>query len=156
MAEMHVLMTETGKDRVAIPIPSLVEVVAKPELNTIPGVPAWYLGFFLYRGVATPVVDLTRLLGHNPSPRLICNRVAIVRVMLGNESMVVGIQVDRASAEKIQLRVADQTSISQKGLFPWGETLMDDHQIFYLLDTAKLLSEEKMHVLFPRHAALKL
>lgn len=152
MAEIHVLMTDAGKDRVAIPIPSLVEVVARPGLTTMPGTPDWYLGFFLFRGVATPVVDLTRMLGHSPPPRLISNRVAIVRVSHAGEKLLVGIQVDRASAEKIRHRIAEQDQGSKQGLFPWGETLQEDSQVFYLLDLEKFLTEEKMKVLFPRHA----
>jgi|GEM_PF-470492 len=150
MPELHVLMAEAGGTRIAIEIPNLVEVVARPTLITLPGSPTWYSGYFIYRSIPLPVVDLgMKICGKPVGDKLLCNRVAIIKAGNGPEEFLVGLIVDRASAEKINCQKSSQKISSQGDIFLWGETYLKDNMIFHLLDIKKLLSPGDMKQLFP-------
>ncbi len=68
---MLFLLFELGKDRYAIDIREVAEVLPLVQVTQVPQSPAGLAGVFNYRGALVPVVDLSMLaLGHAALPRL--------------------------------------------------------------------------------------
>ena len=84
------LLMATGAD-------SVVEVLPPVAWRRAPAVPGWVRGLFACRGRLIPLVDAAVLLGAEPAPDRMINRVLVLRVGAG-ESPVdwhVGLWVER-------------------------------------------------------------
>ena len=146
---MLVLMCDAGSSRFTIAIGDVVEVVARPRLDAMPGTPDWVAGLFVYRGRVTPVIDLGLLTGLTAARPLWSGRIVVVRCPEAPEDQLVGLLVDRAVAEQ-QERREDQPAPSR--VSRWGGILIDEHGMFCRLELAALLTADRQAVLFPAPA----
>lgn len=64
----------------ALPAESVLEVLPPVSSRAVPAVPAWVRGLFSYRGTLIPLIDAARLLGSEPRPDRMVNRVLVVRI----------------------------------------------------------------------------
>lgn len=55
-----------GSDRYGIPLLSVKEVLAMPEIKTVPETPPYFLGLMNLRGQIVPVIDMRTKLGLKP------------------------------------------------------------------------------------------
>ena len=62
---------------------SVVEVLPPVAYRRAPAVPEWVRGLFAWRGRLIPLVDAARLLGAEPAPDRMFNRVLVLRVGAG-------------------------------------------------------------------------
>jgi chemotaxis-related protein WspB len=58
---------------------SIVEVLPPVSCRPAAGAPAWVRGLFSYRGALIPLVDAAAVLGHEPEPDRMSNRVIVLR-----------------------------------------------------------------------------
>lgn len=58
-----------GTDRYGIPLLSVKEVLAMPEIKSVPETPAYFLGLMNLRGQIVPVIDMRTKLGLKPIAR---------------------------------------------------------------------------------------
>ena len=77
---MLVLTFQVGKDRLALDIRRVREVVPRVELARAAGSPAWLAGSFVYRGRVVSVLDLHSLLGAGECPPHLSSRIILVPV----------------------------------------------------------------------------
>ena len=75
---MLALSFQVGTERFALPCRDVVEVVPMLRLRPVPHAPAFVAGIFDYRGVATPVIDLSVLVSGRPCADRLSTRVMIV------------------------------------------------------------------------------
>lgn len=64
----------------AIDSRSIIEVLSPVSCRSMPAAPDWVRGLFVYRGELIPLIDAARLLGAEPAPDRLANRVIVVRV----------------------------------------------------------------------------
>ena len=77
---MLALSFQVGDERFALPCRDVVEVVPLVRLRAIPHAPDFVAGIFDYRGEATPVIDLCRLMGGRVCADRLSTRMIIVAV----------------------------------------------------------------------------
>jgi purine-binding chemotaxis protein CheW len=58
------LVFAAGESLFGVPAEHAQEVVTLPVLTRVPGAPAHLLGVFAHRGEVIPVIDLSKLIGH--------------------------------------------------------------------------------------------
>jgi chemotaxis-related protein WspB len=75
---MLFLVFELGKDRYALDVRQIAEVLPLVGVKQIPKAPQAMNGLFNYRGVAVPVIDLSQLTLGRPSKRRLSTRMVLV------------------------------------------------------------------------------
>jgi len=142
------LMCYAGDMRFAIPIPNVVEVVARPVFEAIPSAPGWVAGSFVHRGVVTPVIDFGNLANLGQARLLWSSRVIVVNCPREGTVQRIGILFDKANAAQVADRAVTQETTPVQ-ILPWGPTLSDENGTYCVLDMAELLSPMRHSQLFP-------
>jgi len=75
---MLFLIFELGKDRYALDVRQIAEVMPLVGVKQVPRAPQAMKGLFNYRGTAVPVVDLSQLTLGRPSARRLSTRIVLV------------------------------------------------------------------------------
>src|SRR5262245_20426608 len=87
---MLVLTFQAGRDRLALDIRQVTEVVPRVRLDKPAGSPSWIAGVFVYRGRVVPVLDLHRLVGAGECPLHLSSRIILVPYG-GDEERLIGL-----------------------------------------------------------------
>ena len=95
---MTALLFEAGRQRYALDVAPIVEVVPAVRLRALAGVPPSVAGVLRYRGAVVPVVDVSQVLTGQPSRPSFSTRLVIVHhpAPSGDERLL-GLLVERAS-----------------------------------------------------------
>lgn len=139
-----------GEEEFAIPLLTVKEVMAMPEVTPIPQTPAHFLGIVNLRGSVISVMDLRLKLGIKPSKS---EETTVVILDLGEMHM--GIAVDRVNS--VQALTKDQVSekpmidSSKSNDYITGVFRKESHLIL-LVDISRALSLEDKDVLVKRAA----
>jgi chemotaxis signal transduction protein len=146
---MMVVMSEAGLQRIACPVSDVLEVVGRPQIQPLPGMPAWVEGLFTYRGQLTLCVNLGSLLDGAATERELSRRLMIVQIPDAARRCV-ALNVDRMRIETLTetLDAALERS-TLRG--PVGKLASDPEGIVCLLSPALLYEQ-----LAPHLAALSL
>ena len=75
---MLFLLFELGKDRYALDVRQIAEVLPLVEVKQIPRAPQAISGLFNYRGALVPVIDLSQLTLGRPAARRLSTRIVLV------------------------------------------------------------------------------
>src|SRR6267143_6482169 len=75
---MLFLIFELGKDRYALDVRQIAEVLPLVAIKKVPRAPQAMNGLFNYRGAPVPVIDLTQLTLGRPSARRLSTRLVLV------------------------------------------------------------------------------
>jgi len=75
---MLFLLFELGKDRYALDVRQIAEVLPLVGVKEIPQAPPAIAGLFNYRGAAVPVIDLSELTMGRPSVQRLSTRIVLV------------------------------------------------------------------------------
>ena len=75
---MLFLIFELGKDRYALDVRHVAEVLPLLEVTQVPQAPEAMNGLFNYRGAPVPVIDLSQLMLGRPSARRLSTRIVLV------------------------------------------------------------------------------
>lgn len=74
---MLVLVFHVGKQRYAVDAMAVAEVVPSVPVRPVASASPWVAGLLEYRGHILPVVDLSLLLGGEPTPHRLSSRIAV-------------------------------------------------------------------------------
>jgi chemotaxis-related protein WspB len=88
---MLALVFEVAGESYGVPAARVVQVVRRPEVRLVPGAPEWISGLFAWEGAWVPLVDLSRLIAHEPCPGGAASRVALVQHSRGNVTRLLGL-----------------------------------------------------------------
>jgi chemotaxis-related protein WspB len=77
---MLFLLFQLGRDRYALGVQRVVEVVPLLELKAVPQAPRGLEGIFNYRGQPVPAVDLSQLTFGQPAAARLSTRIIIVKL----------------------------------------------------------------------------
>jgi purine-binding chemotaxis protein CheW len=129
-----------GTEDYAIPLLSVREVIAIPEITPIPSTPAHFLGIMNLRGQVISIIDLRQKLGIKPvnsadSAVIICDLSPLcIGVVVDSINSVLSPN-DSEIAEKPEIQSSRNTDYI-KGVF------RSNNKLVLLLDVAKALSIE--------------
>jgi purine-binding chemotaxis protein CheW len=105
---MPVLTFSLAKQRYALLVTDVVEVVAMVELMTVPDAPEAILGMVNRHGMVLPMVDLRRVLGHEAPPVTTASLFVVVEY----DSRQLGLVVDEV--HQVEYINANQLQTSTK------------------------------------------
>ncbi len=105
--DLPVIVLGIGKERYAIGLPDVAEVLPPVRVTPVPGAPAVFSGVINVHGEIRPVIDLSRLLGIEAVPNGDLGRVILLR----KEGRELGLQIDSVE----QIRWIGSTDLSADG-----------------------------------------
>jgi chemotaxis-related protein WspB len=148
---MLLLQFQAGTERYGLDIEQVIEVSSLVSLRAIPHAPPEVAGTFNYRGILTPVVDLTALLTGVPSRPRMSTRIILVNYE-GDDgrSHILGLMAE-AVTEMTSCKKEDlqQPVVSVSGSSYLGDMIFDEHGSIQVLDMERLLTRDMLFTLFP-------
>src|SRR5262245_1013657 len=138
---MLALTFQVGRDKVAVDVRRVREVVPRVRLSAVNGGPHWMAGVFVYRGRVVPVVDLHRLIGAGECPPHLSSRIVLMPWPLDVPESLIGLLATQV-AEIREVRAGlVQPLPSEAGRPGLGPALPDGAGILRILDPDWLLSQ---------------
>lgn len=139
---------QAGADRFAVESRHVREVLPQANLGRPSGSPPWLAGLLVYRGAATPVVDLAQLTQGCRCPNRLSSRIIMLEARWEGEDRQFGLL-----AEKVGLcespEVAEPGGCRLGGPGALGSLHLDAEGVFQLLDPELLMGPDRRAVLFP-------
>lgn len=86
-----------GKDKLAIGISDVNEIIEITNITTVPMTPNYIRGVINLRGNVVPVVDLAARLGHETSEISKRSCIVLVEIVSGEETQSIGMLVDQVN-----------------------------------------------------------
>jgi chemotaxis-related protein WspB len=145
---MLLIMCNAGGNRYAIESRHVSEVLPQVNLHRLTGSPPWLAGVLIYRGTATPVVDLTQLTEGMPCPNRLSSRIVVLQTEVGGISRRFGVLAEHVGLREVR---ADPGECGGETAGPTalGKLRLDEEGVFQLIDIRRLASEDRREVLFP-------
>ena len=112
------------------------------------GGPAWLAGLLIYRGTATPVLDLVQLTEETDCPSRLSSRIVMVETELEGIVRKFGILVEQVVLREMQIEPGVKES-KAAGSTSLGELRLDELGIYQLLNLRKLVAGDRQAILFP-------
>ncbi len=141
---MLVIMCQAGGFRFAIAAADVVEVLPLVNVQEMPDGAPWQAGVFAHRHVATPVIDLPRLITGQPCPRRRNTRTILLHVDRDGLPRQVGVLAERVTTAEIDVQApapgtTDSTARASDTL---GPALLDEQGVFQLVDVSRLFDRQ--------------
>ncbi len=140
---MLLIMCHAGANRYAIASRHVSEVLPRVNLHRLTGSPPWLAGLLIYRGAATPVVDLIQLTEGRPCPNRLSSRIAVVQTEAEGLPRRLGVLAEHVGLREVAGVPADETA----GEGNLGRILLDEQGVFQLIDIPRLVSRDRQAVL---------
>lgn len=142
------LLFSLDRDRYALNVHEVVEVLPLRRLKTFPQAPAWVAGGFEYRGALVPVIDLLVRACGRPAAQLTSTRLVLVHY--SPASRVLGLILEKASDTLRLPASAFRDSGLASGEAPYLGAVQDSAQgLVQCIDVAGLLPADVCALLFP-------
>jgi chemotaxis-related protein WspB len=95
---MLFLLFEIGGDCYCLEASRVIEVTPMVSFRSLPHAPAYVSGLMNYRGTVTPVIDLSALLGRQPSRSFFSTRIILVDIQgAGKTRPILGLLAERVT-----------------------------------------------------------
>lgn len=147
---MLFLLFEIGSTRYCIEASQVVEVTPLLSLRTLPFAPPYVPGLMNYRGGIVPVIDLSVLLGQDPSRPFFSTRIILVHFRGADKGAhILGLMAEKAT-ETISRQEEDfkTTGITIGEARFLGKVVSDERGMIQWLETEQMLPESVQRVLF--------
>lgn len=96
--EMLILLFYIGDTMYTIKCENVREIVPMVTLKPVPHTPDFFAGFFNYRGMIVPVIDLCRLIQGSPCRMRLSTRIILVNYAIKkNHSNIMGLIAERVT-----------------------------------------------------------
>jgi purine-binding chemotaxis protein CheW len=113
-AELHLVTLGLDAEIFAVPVASVIEIIAMRPLFRVPDAPSYLAGLTDVRDQAVPVIDLRRKLGLPEAATTHQTRIIVLEVEVAGNRLVVGLIADRV-IEVITLQAAELAPPPQFG-----------------------------------------
>ena len=141
-----------GSQPYAIPSRSVVEVIPRLSLRSVPSAPRAIAGLFVYRGRVTPVLDLTWLLDGKRCPDRLSSRIVVLDLDLGKGRRLVGLLAEGVT-DVIVAEGEVQPGLTLRDAPYLGGMVGHEGDMVQLVEPRELLSEELHQTLVAEEAA---
>jgi chemotaxis-related protein WspB len=132
-------MFQIGRDRLALDIRRVKEVVPRVRLQPLAGAPPWLAGVLVYRGRTVPVLDLHRLVGAGDCPPHLSSR--IILTPHGGEDRLLGLLAAQVADLRDVPEPTHTARLTGPGQPDLGTTVINEGGLLHLLDLDRLLPE---------------
>ncbi|MEM9217305.1 MAG: chemotaxis protein CheW [Cyanobacteria bacterium P01_F01_bin.150] len=140
MADL-LLLFRVGRERYAIEAISVVEVIPKVNLSTMPKPPQHIVGQFNYQGHIVPVLDLSQQLGTAVSRSVLSTRIVLINLGQSGEKRLLGLMVEQVTdtlRREHTRPIKDSMKLPQPSYL--GEKLVYGKEIIQCLCVDQILS----------------
>lgn len=141
------LTFKLGEEHFAIEIGKVREVLDFTNITKVPRTPDFMRGVINLRGNVVPVIDLRQNLGMSAIEKTVDTCIVIVEVMMGSESMQVGMLADSVQEvvdiDSSQIEPAPRLGTRLNTDFICGMGKRDD-MFLIILDIDKVLSSDEV------------
>jgi chemotaxis-related protein WspB len=147
---MLYLLFEIGSDRYCLDASCVVEVTPLVSFKKLPHAPAYVAGLINYRGTVAPVIDLSALLGNNPSRPLFSTRIILVDFAGADGGHhVLGLLAEKVT-ETITAREEEfqPPGIAVEGARFLGRVVSDERGMIQRVETEEILPASVQEYLF--------
>jgi chemotaxis-related protein WspB len=154
---MLFLLFEIGSDRYCLDVSRVVEVTAMVSFRKIAQAPAYVAGLISYRGTIVPVIDLSVLLGGDPSRPLYSTRIILVEFEgTDGTDHILGLLAEKVT-ETVSRREEEfqQAGISVKEVPFLDRVVFDEHGMIQRVETERMLPEGVRKQLFAPAAEIE-
>lgn len=139
-SSMLALTFQVGRDRVALDVHRVREVVPRVHLRSPAGSPSWLAGLFVHRGRVVPVVDLHHLTGAGECPPHLSSRIILVPHPGVNDGSLLGLLATQvAEMRELDVKGREPHNVSTANVPTLGPTISDGAEIVHLFDPDSLL-----------------
>jgi len=147
---MLFLIFELGKDRYALDVRHVAEVLPLVVTKQIPMTPRAMCGLFNYRGTPVPLIDLSELVLGRPAARRLSTRIVLVRYPdRDGGTHLLGVIAERATQTASHEPSAFVASGITNGDAPYlGPVATDAHGLLQWIDVRSLLPPSLRDLLF--------
>jgi chemotaxis-related protein WspB len=147
---MLFLLFELGKDRYALDVRQIAEVLPVVAVKQVPKAPQAMIGLFNYRGTPVPVVDLSQLTLGRPSTRRLSTRLVLVHYPdPKGGTHLLGLIAERATQTARHEKSAFVASgITNSGAPYLGPVVTDERGLLQWIDVRTLLPPSFRDLLF--------
>jgi chemotaxis-related protein WspB len=147
---MLFLLFELGKDRYALDVRQIAEVLPLVAVKQVPRAPQAMVGLLNYRGAPVPVIDLHQLTLCRPSARRLSTRIVLVHYPdPAGPTHLLGLIAERATQTARHKRSAFVASgITNAGAPYLGPVVTDAHGLLQWIDVRTLLPPSFRELLF--------
>ena len=152
---MLFLLFELGKDRYALDVRQIAEVLPVVAVKQVPKAPQAMIGLFNYRGTPVPVVDLSQLTLGRPSTRRLSTRLVLVHYPdPKGGTHLLGLIAERATQTARHEKSAFVASgITNSGAPYLGPVVTDERGLLQWIDVRTLLPPSFRDLLFKETVA---
>ena len=147
---MLFLIFELGKDRYALDVRQIAEVMPLVGVKQIPKAPQAMKGLFNYRGAPVPVVDLSQLTLGRPSARRLSTRIVLVHYPdPSGRTHLLGLIAERATqTARHEPSEFVASGITNAGAHYLGPVVTDARGLLQWIDVRTLLPPSFRDLLF--------
>jgi chemotaxis-related protein WspB len=147
---MLFLLFELGRDRYALDVERIVEVLPLVTIKRLPHFPPGVAGIFVYRGTAVPAIDLSELALDRPALSLVSTRI-VLATYSGERggTHVLGLIAERAT-DTLRCDPGDFATFGMSsGSAPYlGPVTWDSRGLIQRIEIDRLLTETVRALLF--------
>ena len=147
---MLFLIFELGKDRYALDVRQIAEVLPLVAFKQVPRAPQAMNGLFNYRGAPVPVIDLTQLTLGRPSARRLSTRLVLVHYPdEAGQTHLLGLVAERAT-QTARHEASDfvASGVTNTGAPYLGPVVTDARGLLQWIDVRTLLPPSFRDMLF--------
>jgi chemotaxis-related protein WspB len=143
---MKALLFHIGRERYALPLASIGQVLPAARLKSLPGAPHYVPGLLELHGEPVPVIDLSRLAGSPPDAVRYDTRILLVEIEALGRRRRLGLKAERVAGVA---ELDDPLLGAGVAAAPWlGGLASLEAGMVQLLDPARLLAPEVERLLF--------
>lgn len=152
---MLFLLFQLGKDRYALDVGQVAEVLPLVSIKQIPQAPPGVAGIFNYRNAPVPVIDLSQLTLGRPAQNYLSTRIILANYAGDDGTMhLLGLIAERAT-ETMRREPSDfvDSGIDNDAAPYLGPVATDAHGLVQWVKVDQLLTPEVRDLLFKQQAA---
>lgn len=131
---MLALLFHIGETQYIIKCDRIREIAPMVALKEVPHSPAYFSGYFNYRGAIVPVIDLCRLIQNTPCRKRLSTRIILVDYRRKETSHILGLIAERVTeaVKKPDDAFVNAGIRSRKAPYLGGIVMEGDRMIQYL------------------------
>ncbi|MDX1776080.1 MAG: chemotaxis protein CheW [Desulfobulbales bacterium] len=147
---MLLLLFEIDKERYALDVRQVIEIVPLVKLKAIPTTPDYVAGLMNYRGEGIPVIDLNQLVESVPFENALSTRIIIINYPVKDKGDRHLALIANNVTETISTGMTSPPPsgvLMDKSLYG-GEIIPDTNDMIQWFDIQKMLPAEEITLLF--------